>query len=74
MNEIGKDILPMMPDLENIRRKDKEGNEYWSSRELCSALGYSAIRKIGIVSPGIPIYLYAPRSRAAWRGLFRPQK
>ena len=45
MDEIEKDILPMTPDLENIRRVDKDGKEYWSSRELCSALGYSAYWK-----------------------------
>ncbi len=45
MDKMEKDILPMMPDLENIRRTDKEGKEYWSSRELCSALGYSAYWK-----------------------------
>ncbi len=45
MDEIEKDILPLSPDLENIRRVDKDGKEYWSSRELCSALGYSAYWK-----------------------------
>jgi hypothetical protein len=46
MDENEKDILPMMPDLENIRKKEEEEDkEYWSSRELCSALGYSAYWK-----------------------------
>lgn len=35
-------IPQMVPSLENIRRKDESGNEYWSSRDLCSAMGYSA--------------------------------
>ena len=37
------DNVPQMtPSFENIRRKDESGNEYWSSRDLCGAMGYSA--------------------------------
>jgi hypothetical protein len=45
MEDEGKNILQMKPDMENIRRVDENGKEYWSSRELCSALGYSAYWK-----------------------------
>ena len=37
------DNIPQMtPSFENICRKDENGNEYWSSRDLCGAMGYSA--------------------------------
>ena len=32
----------MRPTFEEIRRMDENGHEYWSSRDLCSAMGYSA--------------------------------
>ncbi len=35
-------IPQMVPSFENILRKDENGNEYWSSRNLCGAMGYSA--------------------------------
>lgn len=35
-------VHQMTPSFENIRRKDESGNEYWSSRDLCGAMGYSA--------------------------------
>lgn len=35
-------ILQMVPSFESIRRKDENGNDYWSSRDLCGAMGYSA--------------------------------
>ena len=38
-----KDNTPeMRPTFEEIRRTDENGHEYWSSRDLCSAMGYSA--------------------------------
>ncbi len=38
-----KDNIPeMRSTFEEIRRTDENGNEYWSSRDLCSAMGYSA--------------------------------
>ena len=38
-------ISQMTPSFENICRKDENGNEYWSSRDLCGAMGYSAYWK-----------------------------
>ena len=35
-------IPEMRPTFDNIRRQDENGNEYWSSRDLCAAMGYSA--------------------------------
>ena len=32
----------MRPTFEEIRRTDENGHEYWSSRDLCSSMGYSA--------------------------------
>ena len=37
-------IPEMRPTFDNIRRQDENGNEYWSSRDLCAAMG---IRQIG---------------------------
>ena len=38
----GKDNIPeMRPTFDAIRRTDENGNEYWSSRDLCNAMGYS---------------------------------
>ena len=40
------DNIPQMtPSFENICRKDEYGNKYWSSRDLCGAMGYSAYWK-----------------------------
>lgn len=40
------DNIPLMvPSFESIRRNDGNGNEYWSSRDLCGAMGYSAYWK-----------------------------
>lgn len=40
------DNIPQMtPSFENLRRKDENGNDYWSSRDLCGAMGYSAYWK-----------------------------
>ena len=37
------DNIPQMTaSFENIWGKDDNGNEYWSSRDLCGAMGYSA--------------------------------
>ena len=36
-------IPEMRPSFDNIRRHDESENEYWSSRDLCAAMGYSAI-------------------------------
>ena len=36
------DIPEMRPMFDAIRRIDENNNEYWSSRDLCNAMGYSA--------------------------------
>lgn len=43
--EENDNIPQMTPSFENLRRKDKNGNDYWSSRDLCGAMGYSAYWK-----------------------------
>lgn len=35
----------MSPTFEEIRKVDDNGKEYWSSRELCNAMGYSGYWK-----------------------------
>lgn len=40
--EENDNIPQMVSSFENILRKDENGNEYWSSRDLCGAMGYSA--------------------------------
>ncbi len=43
---LDKDNMPeMRPTFDNIRKVDDNGKEYWNSRELCNALGYSAYWK-----------------------------
>ncbi len=42
-------ILPMQPDFEQIKRKADDGREYWSARELSTALGYSTWQKFNRV-------------------------
>ena len=38
-------ISPMFSDFEQIRRTKEDGQEYWTSRELGNALGYSTYQK-----------------------------
>lgn len=38
-------ISPMYSDFEQIKRTTEDGQEYWTSRELCNALGYSTYQK-----------------------------
>ena len=38
-------IPEMRPSFDNIRRHDESENVYWSSRDLCAAMGYSAYWK-----------------------------
>ena len=40
-----KNIPPIQSDFERIKKRDKKGLEYWTSRELCTALGYSTYQK-----------------------------
>ena len=48
MNDQG-DILEMQPSFESLKRTDDKGEPYWSSRELCKAMGYSAYWKFNRV-------------------------
>ena len=38
-------IQPMRSDFEQIRKIADDGREYWSARELATALGYSTWQK-----------------------------
>ncbi len=38
-------ISPMYSDFERIKRTTEDGQKYWTSRELCTALGYSTYQK-----------------------------
>ncbi len=38
-------ISPIQSDFEQIKRLDGNGIEYWTSRELCTTLGYSTYQK-----------------------------
>ena len=44
-----QNIQPMLPDYERIRKVDEHGKEYWSARELASAMGYSTWQKFNRV-------------------------
>ena len=35
----------MLSDFESIKKQNEKGQEYWTSRELCTALGYSTYQK-----------------------------
>ena len=38
-------VPDMRPTFEEIRKMDDNGKEYWSSRDLCNAMGYSGYWK-----------------------------
>ena len=38
-------ISPIQSDFERIKKQNENGSEYWTSRELCTALGYSTYQK-----------------------------
>ena len=38
-------ISIMRSDFEQIKRTAEDGQEFWTSRELCNALGYSTYQK-----------------------------
>ena len=42
-------IQPIEPDFEQIRKTTEGGQEYWSARELATALGYSTWQKFNRV-------------------------
>ncbi len=39
-------ISPIRSDFKLIKRMTEDGQEYWTSRDLCTALGYSTYQKI----------------------------
>ena len=42
-------ILPIISDFEQIKRLSENGIEFWSSRDLCTVLGYSTYQKFSRV-------------------------
>ena len=44
-------ISPMQSDFEQIKKLAEDGQEYWTSRELCKALGYIHIRSSPVFLP-----------------------
>ena len=44
-----KNIQPMQSDFEQIKKKDADGQEYWSARKLATAMGYSTWQKFNRV-------------------------
>lgn len=42
-------IQPLQPDFEQIKRKTDDGRDYWSARDLSTALGYSTWQKFNRV-------------------------
>ena len=39
------DVSPIRSDFEQIKKQNESGSEYWTSRDLCVALGYSTYQK-----------------------------
>ena len=44
-----KNIKPLQPDFEQIKKTAENGHDYWNARELCTALGYSTWQKFNRV-------------------------
>jgi len=44
-----QNIQPMQSDFEQIKKTDENGKEYWSARELSTAMGYSTWQKFNRV-------------------------
>ena len=44
-----QNIQPMQSDFEQIKKTDADGKEYWSARELSTAMGYSTWQKFNRV-------------------------
>lgn len=42
-------IQPLQPEFEQIKKTAENGHDYWSARELCTALGYSTWQKFNRV-------------------------
>lgn len=49
MNMSNENILELKPELENIKKNDDTGREYWTSRELYRVMGYSTYQKFATV-------------------------
>ena len=47
--EQDSNIQPMQSDFEQIKKVTEKGKEYWSARELATALGYSTWQKFNRV-------------------------
>ena len=47
--EKDSNIQPMQSDFEQIKKVTEKGKEYWSARELATALGYSTWQKFNRV-------------------------
>ena len=51
-------VPEMRPTFEEIRKVDDNGKEYWSSRELCNAMGYSGYWKFqNVIDKAIKVCL-----------------
>ena len=49
-------IQPIRSDFEQIRKIADDGREYWSARELATALGYSTWQKFNrILNKALPV-------------------
>lgn len=50
------DISPIQSDFEQIKKLNKNGQEYWPSRDLCTALGYSTFEKVFVCHNGTLLF------------------
>lgn len=49
-------IFPMQSDFERIKKRTEDGQEYWTSRELYAAMGYSTYQKFSrVISKAIEV-------------------
>lgn len=49
-------ISPMQSDFERIKKRTEDGQEYWTSRELYAAMGYSTYQKFSrVISKAIEV-------------------
>ena len=54
-------IQPIRSDFEQIRKIADDGREYWSARELATALGYSTWQKFNrILNKALPVAHHEP--------------
>lgn len=52
----GNNIPEMKPQLELIKKLGESGNEYWTSRDLCGALGYTTYYKfVSVINKAMKI-------------------